>query len=160
MTSSTPCRTSVTEASEEQEPPTPFELVATACVVGLRGAVLAPVIAILMLALFSSSILNLGDVERDRNFIIVTMVLWGLAFMRTHMVFLRHMHVSVRRSPFRVTVFACLAFCVPAFTVLAIVEPDDVAAFIVACMAPGLGITILGLVLWVKLRVGSDGSAS
>jgi len=140
------------------------ETTAIACIVGMIGS------ALMILTVFVGILLSSGfyTILLDRvNTLALAMylgpIIWGFAFLATHILHLRQMPDLVRRSLLRVSVFTCLAFCVSILftllfmTLLGLVHLVPILADL---MVNGYAITAVGLVVWmVWRRPAGDGGA-
>ena len=90
-------------------------------------------------------------------------IIWGFAFLATHILHLRQMPDLVQRSFLRVTVFTWLAFSVSIlFTllVMTLLGLVHLAPFLADLIVDGYVITAAGLVVWMCWRrLISDGTA-
>ena len=178
-------------------PPKPSETLFTACKVGLIGGFLIiPATCIsIALALFLTP--SKSEEEQTREvaffqiisdeafyalvlFFVSLPIIWGLAFLATHILFLRKMHQSISSSTFSVANFACLAFFVSVLLgtgellifnsiIMGAKEPVIVSGFefihaammVSLYLLTGFVITVIGLAIWmIWRRLRSGGRAS
>ena len=136
--------------------PRPGETTAIACIVGLIGSALMLLTA--FAGLFLSAVyytMLLDRVDTIALAMYLGPIIWGLAFLATHIMHLRQMPDLVQHSFLRVTVFTCLAFCVSIlFTVLflTLIGLVHLVPFLADLMVTGYAITAVGLVVWMIWR--------
>ena len=135
--------------------PQPGETTAIACIVGLIGFALMLLTAFAGLLLSAAYHTMLMDrVDTFAFAMYLGPIIWGLAFLATHILHLRQMPDLVQRSLLRATVFTCLAFCVSIlFTVLflTLIGLVHLVPFLADLMVTGYAITAVGLVVWMIL---------
>ena len=140
------------------------ETTAIACIVGLIGSalmILTVFVGILLSLIFYTILLDRVDTLALAMHL--GPIIWGCAFLATHILHLRQMPDLVQRSCLRVTVFTCLAFCVSIlFTLLfmTLIGLVHLVPFLAGLMVDGYAITAVGLVVWMYWRrpIG-DGTA-